>query len=189
MRVNPTCTVCGKLLTSDNWWQSFRHNSDYRCIMCGKEVNRLRRRANGGMSMSENVDSSMFLGVHVAEQVLRHMFKNVVQMPYGNHGYDFICGKGYLVDAKASCMIIRDRHSPCWKFTIRKNKIADYFILLAFDNRNDINPLHIWMIPGDVINDSTGVSIATTTLDKWDEYRLDIDKVITCCNAMKEGDI
>lgn len=130
------------------------------------------------VSMTENKSCSSFLGVHIAERVLSKVFKNVQTMPYGHKGFDFICGKGYKVDVKSRCASKRDNN---WCFDIRKNTIADYFLMLAFDNREDLNPLYMWLIPGDVVNHLKSVTISVSTLNKWNEYKLDIDKVIKYC--------
>lgn len=197
----PTCWTCGESLITDNWHLSSQNKHEQICKKCANERSRQQHMKNienrreivrrsrynhGTRPMNENTECPSFLGVHVTERVLRHVFNNVEQMPYGNPGYDFVCGNGYLIDSKSSCTRYNGNdRSPFWGFAIRRNKVADYFVLLAFDNRDDITPLHIWMIPGHVINHLTGVSISESTIDKWDEYRLDIDKVITCCNEMK----
>lgn len=157
---------------------------------CTREHQReYRHRTRRNQSMSENRACSQFLGVHVAERVLSQVFKNVERMLINNHGYDFICGKGHKIDVKSSCRSSCGAFADRWIFHIDKNQIADYFLLLAFDNRDDLNPEHIWIIPAGEINDHISISVSETRTDKWNEYRLDIDKVITCCNAMKEGDI
>ena len=139
--------------------------------------------------MGKNRECASFLGVYVAERILSHVFKHVERMPYGNPGFDFICGGGYEIDVKASCRFHRkEGQSDRWLFTVHKNKIAKYFLCLAFDNRNDLNPEHIWLIPAKNINDHVCVAISETTVSKWDEYRLDINKVVSCCNIMK-GDV
>lgn len=132
-----------------------------------------------------NKESPIYLGVTVAEKVLSNVFKNVEKMPNCNPGYDFICGKGYKVDSKACCKRIHDKQSNNWTFHINKNKITNYFALLAFDNRNDINPLHFWLIPGNIINNKAGVTISESTISKWNEYKRDISKIISCCNTLK----
>lgn len=142
---------------------------------------------HGGKPASENKQCPVFLGVHVAEQVLSKVFKNVEQMPYGHKGCDFICNKGKKIDVKSACTRVRDKCSDNWAFMIRKNKIADFFLCLAFDNREDLNPLHIWLIPGNIINHLMGASISESTISKWDEYKLDIAKVTTCCDSMKHS--
>jgi hypothetical protein len=135
--------------------------------------------------MDKNKDCSLFLGVHVAEELLCRMFKDVIRMPHNNPGYDFICNNGYLIDSKASCKLIRNNRSDSWKFSIKKNTTADYFVLLAFDNRDDLTPMHIWMIPGEEVNDSISISISESTIDKWDKYHLTIEEVMECCDDMR----
>ena len=101
-------------------------------------------------------------------------------MPPKNRGFDFICSNGYKIDVKSSTL-----HDNRWGFYIRYNTIADYFLCLAFDNRNDLNPQHLWLIPGYILNDKSGVSITESTLDKWKKYEQPINDVITCCDTMK----
>ena len=134
----------------------------------------------GGSEMNKNCPT--YLGITIAEQILSHIFKNVQIMPYGNHGYDFKCGKGYLVDVKSACFI---KNYSIWSFHIRQNLIADYFLCLGFDNREDLNPLHLWLIPANDINHLTQASISESTLDKWSEYEQSLDEVLVCCNKMK----
>jgi hypothetical protein len=102
-------------------------------------------------------------------------------MPNNNPGYDFVCNRGYRVDVKSACLGIRGR----WTFNINRNKIADYFLMLAFDNRADLNPKYMWLIPGDVVSNKVGIDVAATTLTKWREYELPLDKVVSCCNVLK----
>ncbi len=86
-----------------------------------------RKQSNSGMEGNKNCAS--YLGVHIAERLLKHIYKNVEQMPYGNPGYDFICDKGYKIDVKSSC--VRKSWGGFWGFHIFKNTIADYFIFVA----------------------------------------------------------
>ena len=124
---------------------------------------------------------SNYLGIVIAEQVLSKVFKNVQVMPYGNKNYDFICEKGYKIDVKSACL----SKNKYWSFGINKNKIPDYFLCLAFDNRINLNPLYLWLIPGLLINNKTRDSIQMSTLSKWDKYKLDINKVIKCCKIQR----
>ena len=73
-------------------------------------------------------------------------------------------------------------------FNIHQNQIADYFLCLAFDNRQQLNPMHIWLIPSRKINNLKTLTISESRLDKWSQYELidKLDKVIGCCNIMKE---
>lgn len=132
-------------------------------------------------------DSTSFLGVHIAERVLSKIFEHVNRMPYGNPGFDFVCGKGFKIDVKSSCLnICTDRR--LWDFSIKRNDIADYFLFLAFDNRHNLTPMHVWLIPGSNINQKIKVSITNSkkSLCKWSEYERPLDRVIACCDAMRE---
>jgi hypothetical protein len=138
--------------------------------------------------MAENRSCSQFLGVHVAERMLSHLFNDVTRMPRGNPGYDFKCVNGYMVDSKAGCRRVRHGEAVTWQFNIRHNTVADYFLCLAFDNRESLNPEHLWLIPGDVLSHLNCASISETTLDKWSEYEKPVSEAINCCNTIR-GDI
>lgn len=191
--MDPKCRICNVGLNDENWYPASR---DHTCKECGKDRSRLWRMAHpeqvraysekvrrkqGTKSFNENTACPSFLGVHIAERVLSHVFKNVKRMPYGNSGYDFICNYGKMVDAKCSCI----RKDGSWMFAIRRNTVADFFICLAFDNREDLNPLHAWLIPGSKFSHRVGVGISPSTIHKWDEYRIDLSKVSACCDEMR----
>lgn len=134
-----------------------------------------------GSGMSTNPRCGAYLGCYIAEQLLAKTFKNVQVMPHNNHGFDFICGKGYKVDVKSATT----NKLGGWAFHIRKNRIANYFLCIAFDDRNNLNPQHIWLIPGDVVNHLTGTQIRKSTLMKWKKYEQPIGKAIACCNELR----
>jgi hypothetical protein len=149
-----------------------------------------RQHENGSRRpLSEAKDCAQYLGVYIAERALSNFFDNIQRMPANNPGYDFICGKGFKIDAKSSCIRIRKRYTPHWQFKIMKNEIADYFILLAFDNRESLEPQHVWLIPGNVINHLTGVTIHNTQkgLAKYAQYEKPLDKVYSCCAKIRES--
>lgn len=133
------------------------------------------------MSYTENKNCTMYLGVHVAEQVLSKVFKDVEVMPIGNKGYDFVCARDKRIDVKSACL----GKNCSWAFQIRRNTTADYFLCLAFDNREDLTPLHVWLLPGPKFSHLRGTSICPGTVGKWDEYRLDLEKVSDCCDQIK----
>ena len=130
-----------------------------------------------------NKSTPQYLGIHIAENMLSKISNSIKTMEYGNPGYDIICGGGYKIDIKASVITKRNY----WQFLIKKNKIADYFLLIAFDNRDDLNPQHLWLIPGKDINDKTGVSISPKSISKgkWKEYEQPLDDVISYCDNQK----
>lgn len=193
------CRKCGDVLNEDNWSPTYLKIVNCICRDCDNKQSRLWKKNNpekvkvhwiraarkrGHLPMSENKDCPTFLGIHVAERVLRYVFNDVDVMPYGYEGYDFICNHGKRIDVKSSCI----HHDSRWMFTIRHNKTADYFLCLAFDNREDLNPLHVWLLPSEKFNHLTGTGITKNTIHKWDKYKLDIDKISACCNTMKTRD-
>lgn len=196
MKTNPICNVCSVALNDENWCTSCQKKNHYICRECHTKQVRSWRKANpykarasslrqyrkeAGHSFDENKECSWFLGVHVAERVLSHVFKNVERMPNNNPGYDFICNRGKKIDVKSSCL----RKGCSWVFNIQRNTIADYFLCLAFDNRKDLNPLHIWLIPGEKLSHVGGAGISPSTVDKWDEYKLDTEKISICCDILR----
>jgi len=182
------CMKCGALKPLSEFhklkrsWDGF----NYWCKACKNDYLRDYRNHTGGYRpLGTNPDCPLFLGVYVAERVLAHVFKNVSRMPKNNPGFDFICGGGYKIDVKSATR--GKNHPNMWVFGINKNTMADYFLLIAFDNRSDLNPEHIWLVPGNKINNRRTTSISESTLAKWEDYRpLDkLDEVIHCCDILK----
>jgi len=210
-KANPTCRICNVKLTDANWYPSLRKGRNPICIKCSREKqhrswyeniehSRSRKRAwrkanpekqktqytrdhrkQGHRPFDENRNCSMFLGVHVAERVLSRVFKNVERMPMNNIGYDFICNHGKKIDVKSSCLWNTNR----WGFEIKHNTTADYFLCIAFDNRDDLTPMHVWLIPNNVVSHHKCATISPTTIHKWDAYRLDISRISMCCEILK----
>jgi len=191
------CRVCSVELNNNNWSPARQKNSQYICKECNTEKGRLYRKNNpekakaystkghrkeGHMQMSENTDCPIYLGIHIVEHAMKHIFNDVEVMPMNNPGYDFVYDGGKKVDAKSGC-ILNNRNN--WQFHINHNTTTDYFVCVAFDNRKDLNPLHIWMLPGDKFNHLSTASISISTIHKWDVYRLDIDDVIMYCNTIR----
>lgn len=172
-----------------------RDNKQYHrsyCRTCSAKCNRYYCYSkNINKSMDKNKTCTLYLGVYIAERILSNYFENITKMSPGNKGYDFICKNGYKIDVKSSCInekIISNKSYYSWYFIIKRNKSADYFLCLAFDNRNDLNPLHIWLIPGDVVNDKICLTISNSKLsmNKWSKYEKSIDEVVNKCNVFKE---
>jgi len=137
---------------------------------------------------NENKECSSYLGVHIAEKLLSNIFVKVTRMPYGNPGFDFICGKGFKIDVKSACLTKDNRGFEKWHFNLRNNVITNYFLLLAFDNRDDLNPIHIWLIKNDNIKSGIAIYNSPISLKKWEIYeqKNKIKKLIKCCNIKKE---
>lgn len=131
------------------------------------------------------------LGLYI-EQTIARMFGSVAE-PYGTPNIDFICPQGYKIQVKVAS-VTYTRNYPNWNFKIKKNKIADYFILVAVNNTDDIDkedfkPLHIWIMEGNILNDKVTTSISPSTVSKWDEYSIKErykNKFINCCKIIKK---
>lgn len=95
--------------------------------------------------IKENRMDTRFLGVYIAENGINKIYEGSERMRINNQGYDIICPKGYKTDVKATVL---NRYNE-FNFAINKNKIADYFVLVAFNNIIELEPLHIWTVRGD----------------------------------------
>lgn len=140
--------------------------------------------------MSENRNCASWLGIFVAEKALSKFFKNIVRMPNGNRGFDFLCNHGKKIDVKSSCLYYpKDGRVPFWLWSIRGNDKADFFLLIAFNDRTNLKPIHVWLIPGYVINTKQSFSISVKEgVDKWKKYEKPLGEVIKCCNQMRENE-
>jgi hypothetical protein len=128
------------------------------------------------------IDSSTYLGIHIAEKKLMEVFENAKRMPYANPGYDFICGKGFKIDVKASCRRYRKGRKgeiiiPFWQFNIDKNTMADYFFCIAYTDRISQKIEHIWLVPGQRVNYLRGLYISPSEKSQsiWRNYELEVD--------------
>lgn len=169
-----TCKECGK--------ENPHYNNKKLCKRCYMKQwrkenpnydNNWKHKNKICQPMDQNKSCPQYLGIVIAEQLLIKVFNKVEIMPNNHKGYDFI-GDGMKIDAKASCRYLIKNQADKWKFNIRKNKIPNYFICLAFDNRTDLNPEHIWLIPGNKINDKFGIGISESKLNKYIQYELNI---------------
>lgn len=181
------CGHCGIRKPVSMFYKRSDRKNGYKsdCIDCILEKREAYRLSKNIRPYYENKECSMYLGIHVAERVLSHCFATIERMPMNNPGYDFVCGKGFKIDVKSACRINR-YPGIGWQFNIAQNKMADYFLCLAFDTRKDLAPEHIWLIPGSAINHQKYASIGLNTLRGWSQYERPIDGVLSCCNAMKE---
>ena len=201
MKSNKVCRKCGvPLVIGENVTQYRIDSHQYICRKCKRHDAKKREdahptnsayrceynhRTGRSQPMSKNKECPSYLGIHIAERVLSHIFENVRRMPNNNPGFDVICNQDKLIDIKSACRQHIPPWADSWTFIINKNQIAQYFLCLAFDNRQDLNPEHIWLIPACNVNDKIGVSIAETRLAKWSKYEQPVDKVIDCCNTLR----
>lgn len=133
------------------------------------------------ISIPDNRNCPHYLGC-IAEELLAKTFKDVKRMPYRNPGFDIICNQDFKIDVKSSATGYKGN----WSFSIGKNKVADYFLCVAFEDREDLIPAHVWRIPGKNVNHLTGIEILKSQLSKWSKYEQSLDRVLACCNVMKK---
>lgn len=111
--------------------------------------------------MTDNHLCSAYLGCYRAENFVFSYYNISDIMPYGFHGYDCICNNKYKLEIKSSTVYHRTPNGYNWQFAIRKNKIADYFILVAYDDNDSLSkPSHMWEIPANLVNMKTCLSIS-----------------------------
>lgn len=154
------------------------------------ERNRIASRKRGILPWTEI--KSLRFGLYI-EQTIARTFGSVAE-PHNNPDIDFVCPQGYKIQVKVSSMRYSYGKYPNWAFDINKNKIADYFILVAVNNSEDIDkenfkPLHIWMMKGYLLNRKSGTGISPSRISKWNKYSIMEEyenKFVTCCNTIKK---
>lgn len=93
-----------------------------------------------------NEDCSSWFGEFISQNYVMRTFEDPVEMPPSNPGFDWICKRGEKIDHKGACLSRSNKSSwRGWNFPINWNNITDYFILSAWDNRDSLNPLHVWV--------------------------------------------
>lgn len=137
--------------------------------------------------MQDAMYCSSYLGIYVAERALSKIFDNIKRMPNNNPGYDFICGRGFKIDVKSSCLTQGKGGKLRWGFHINRNTTADYFLCLAFNNRENLEPMHVWLIPGHKVNDKLCIHVTDNpkSLARLTAHERPLDKVIACCSEMR----
>ena len=185
------CPTCKRTLPASEYYfdKNRSEHLRYACKSCSKDAQKNWNYKTGRhLHMEDNPSCPIYLGVHVAERLLSNIFPSVVRMPHGNIGYDFVCGKGYKIDVKSSCVSLHSRKYPCWTYKPNRNKIADYFACLAFDNRGSLNPIHFWLFPGNALSMKTTLTIMETRTAKWLQYEKPISQIVDGCNTMRSVD-
>lgn len=81
---------------------------------------------------------------------------------------------GWTVDVKAATRRQYAADAPRWAFCINKQKDkADFFVFYAFDNADDRNVVHAFLMPSEIATTSASISIPETMKSKWSDYRVD----------------
>jgi hypothetical protein len=158
------------------------YSGTYVCKTCYIRANTERRHRTGVCSpYTESKGSSQYLGVYVAESVLADVFKSATRCPFGNKGYDFVCGRNYKIDVKSACLSHKDSW-PGWGFAINGNKIADYFLCIAFGDRESLDPQFLLLIPGPEVNHLSALVVRKSNFQKWAKYQLPLEDVKERCS-------
>lgn len=192
-----TCNKCHKTKPLEDFHnnKTTKDGRAYWCKECTNKDykdyyhNRGGKEANGRISMYKNKNCAHYLGVVVAERLVKHLFNDVVMMPFGFPGYDMICNKGKKINVKASTANVRQNKNSItkrWKFNINYNKNCDFYLLMAFDDTINLTPLSAWLMPGEEINENSGISISAKKINDWDCWKMDLDNAQACCDLMKE---
>ena len=125
--------------------------------------------------IKEDRMDNRFLGIYIGENAINKIFEGSKRMRPHNPGYDILCPKGYKIDVKATVL---SRYNT-YIFDISKNKTADYFVMIGFNNIIDLEPLHLWIIGGNeklhtgtTINDKNKLVILNEPLylEKYEKY-------------------
>jgi hypothetical protein len=137
----------------------------------------------------ENRTDNRFLGVYIGENAIHKIYEGSERKKLNNKGYDIICQKGYKIDVKTTIL----SQYNTYVFDISKNKTADYFVMIGFNNIIDLKPLHIWIIRGNekldtgrIVNDLNKFIIVNepfyiSKYEKYEKYdKLELLK--TLCN-------
>ena len=190
MNENVRCSKCNNWLPQTAFNKSKDNKQSglqYWCRHCSNEYVRTRLYRLGlARPMAEVPQCASYLGIHVAERALSKFFDHIERMPLGNPGYDFRCGKGFKIDVKSGCLRPHGRNAR-WQFSIRRNAVADYFLCIGFNNRVDLEPERVWLIPGRMINTLTHLYITNNIMciEEWEEYEKSINGVVACCDKLK----
>lgn len=166
-------------LANDTW-----HNANREKV---RKSGRESSYRHGAKPASENKSCATYLGCVIAETVLSHEFPGFKRMPNGNPGYDYVCPKGYKIDVKSGCKQCYNYVTDSWYFSINKNKAPSFFLCIAWDNRESLNPAHLWLIPGWLVNEKTGFRITDSpkVLARWSQYERPLENVLECCSKLR----
>jgi hypothetical protein len=184
--------ICKKHGMIEHTWHrdaQYAKGGRFDCMECKREST---RKLYGNRPMTENRNCSSWLGIHIAERALSKFFKHIVRTPSQSSGGDFRCDRNYLIDVKCACLHFRKGKSPRWFMGIKHNTNADHFLFLLFDDRTNLTPMHVMLVPGSVVNNRSSISITNTPrgLERWSQYEKPLNKVICCCEQMRaEGSV
>lgn len=177
------CTGCGRILPFSSFYTRKDRGSDNvtksECKECIRKKREIYRRSKGMQHYSKNVDCSQYLGVHIGEDMiadtlLRGHYDNVVHMPFGTVGHDFVVDGGIKIDVKTRSRTDRNGGGYGWVFEVDRNKIADYFLFIALSDRDGLILDHVWIIPGHKVNSQKYATVSESCVDKWRKFEYEL---------------
>ena len=138
--------------------RGFKNNKDYRDYIARRKgykdnADYMREWCyNHGICgpSSENENCSLYLGIIIGENVAEPILTEIwikEKMPSKNPGYEYIVNGEYKIDVKTTTLKLDRRNGNyIWPFHIDYNDITDYFLLLALDDIESKNLIHVWLI-------------------------------------------
>ena len=58
---------------------------------------------------------------------------------------------------------------------------------MAFNNQKDRTLVHVWLIPGNIINNKGRITIRKSTLDTWAKYERSLTEILKPLNVEPKG--
>lgn len=172
----------------------------WKCLDCSRlgASRQNKTEMHNGISTSIIPGCTNYVGIHIAEQVLKKAFDVMIRAPIGAP-FDFYCRHGLKIDSKCSNLVMNNgKIGWHWRFGIKRNKVPEFFCCIALDNlpsnvSDDPKPKYVWLIPGDaiidgrVVNDRLQLTVSPSTISKLNCYRrMDMEgKIIKCCDKLK----
>lgn len=128
--------------------------------------------------MEFNTDCPSYFGIYIAEKYIIQTFEEPIPMPPNNPGFDWLCKNGLKIQSKARCIGYRSCcDSSIFEFLIKRNSIADWFILSAWDNRDSLVPLHIWAFhKNDIVRGRKFCEFVSLSITNKPEYLKEFEK-------------
>ena len=162
----------------------------YQCVRCGHKwktkIDRVPMRCPGCQTIRYQSPlppekCSLFQGL-LAEHIVKCMFNNAKRMPIQNGGFDYLIEEK-RIDVKSSSLRY-EKSGTRWQVNINHNEKADEFLVVALNNRTDLRPMHIWLIPGKLVNHLKGLSITNSAkaLHRWAIYEIVGKKFDVVCD-------
>jgi hypothetical protein len=87
------------------------------------------------------------------------------------HPWDITWNEGRY-NVKSSRLFVK-KHGKYFDFKLHDHHSAcDYFVLVGYINKRDINPVKIWVIPSVLLLDKTRLCIGRNHRGQWSDFEL-----------------